>query len=68
MLPLLEETGVTRTRCLAGGAELLFGVMANAQAPDVARGLALYENHRLVCHTGKVHARPNRIVLRRGGI
>lgn len=41
---------------LAGGA-------AQGQTADAARGRALYENHCQVCHTGKVHARPNRIVL-----
>lgn len=59
---------MTKTLCLAGGAAFLFSVMANAQVPDAARGRALYENHCLVCHTGKVHARPNRIVLKRGDI
>lgn len=43
--------------CLAG--------VAYAQIPDPVRGRALYENHCMVCHTGKVHARPNRIVLSR---
>lgn len=43
--------------CLAG--------VVQAQIPDPERGRALYENHCMVCHTGKVHARPNRIVLSR---
>lgn len=41
---------------------------ALAQAPDARRGRALYENHCVVCHTGKVHARPNRIVYNRQDI
>jgi len=32
-----------------------------AEAPDIARGRALYENHCVVCHTQSVHARPNRM-------
>lgn len=38
---------------------------AHAQVGDATRGRALYENHCQVCHTGKVHVRPNRIVLSR---
>ena len=38
---------------------------AQAQLPDLARGRALYENHCQVCHTRKVHMRPNRIVMTR---
>ena len=67
-LPLPEETGITKTLCLAGGDAFRFGVMANAQLPDAAQGLALYENHCRVCHAGKVRARPNDIVLKRGVI
>ena len=40
----------------------------HAQVADVSRGRALYENHCQVCHTSKVHARPNRIVLTRSDI
>jgi mono/diheme cytochrome c family protein len=32
-----------------------------AQVPSVERGRALYENHCVVCHTSRVHARVNRI-------
>jgi len=38
---------------------------AAAQVPDAARGRALYENHCVVCHTEKVHSRPNRIAITR---
>lgn len=31
-----------------------------AQAADVERGRALYENHCQSCHTSKVHGRPDR--------
>lgn len=34
-----------------------------APAADMARGRALYENHCTVCHTAKVHTRPDRIPL-----
>ncbi|MDH3286911.1 MAG: cytochrome c [Betaproteobacteria bacterium] len=52
----------------AGGVlALVFGVAASlvsgAHVPDVERGRALYENHCVVCHTPKVHSRPNRIPL-----
>jgi len=46
---------------------LMLGVAASpvssAGVPDVARSRALYENHCVVCHTPKVHSRPNRIPL-----
>ncbi len=46
---------------------LVVGVAASpvssAGVPDVARGRALYENHCVLCHTPKVHSRPNRIPL-----
>lgn len=42
--------------------------VAQAQSGDAARGRALYDNHCQVCHTGKVHARPNRIVMTRRDI
>lgn len=32
-----------------------------AQMPDATRGRALYENHCVVCHTSKVHARAKRL-------
>ena len=38
--------------CLIGGAEVLA-----AEPPSVERGLLLYENHCIVCHTAKVHGR-----------
>ncbi len=34
-----------------------------AEMPNLERGRALYENHCVVCHTPKVHSRPNRIPL-----
>lgn len=36
---------------------------SGADVPDLARGRALYENHCVVCHTPKIHSRPNRIPL-----
>ena len=34
-----------------------------ADMPSLERGRALYENHCVVCHTPKVHSRPDRIPL-----
>ena len=34
-----------------------------AEMPNLERGRALYENHCVVCHTPKIHSRPNRIPL-----
>ena len=34
-----------------------------AELPDLERGRLLYENHCLVCHSSKVHGRPNRLPL-----
>jgi mono/diheme cytochrome c family protein len=39
-----------------------------AQVPDPSRGRALYENHCVVCHTSKVHARVNRIAISRAEV
>lgn len=50
------------------GALALAARTAHAQSADGQRGKALYENHCVVCHTGKVHARPNRIVFNRNDI
>jgi mono/diheme cytochrome c family protein len=36
---------------------------SGADVPNLARGRALYENHCVVCHTPKIHSRPNRIPL-----
>ena len=45
-------------------AVMVLGAMAaSAGAADAARGRALYENHCMVCHTPKVHTRPNRIPI-----
>ena len=42
----------------------VIGVAASAaEMPNLERGRALYENHCVVCHTPKVHSRPNRIPL-----
>lgn len=38
------------------------GVTA-AQAPNIERGRALYENHCQVCHTPQVHTRANRLPI-----
>ena len=39
------------------------GMVTDSRAADVARGRDLYENHCTVCHTPKVHTRPNRLPL-----
>lgn len=39
-----------------------------AQLPDAGRGKALYENHCVVCHTSKVHARVNRLPATRAEV
>jgi mono/diheme cytochrome c family protein len=39
------------------------GSAGAAEAPDLERGRGLYENHCQVCHTPKVHSRPNRLPL-----
>lgn len=38
-------------------------MVASAAAENLARGRALYENHCVVCHTPKIHTRPNRLPL-----
>lgn len=39
-------------------------VAANAaEMPNLERGRALYENHCVVCHTPKIHSRPNRLPI-----
>jgi hypothetical protein len=39
-------------------------VPANAaEAPDLERGRALYENHCQVCHTAQIHRRVNRLPM-----
>ena len=54
-------------RACRTGILLALGVAAStvsgAGVPDAGRGRALYENHCVVCHTPKVHSRPNRIPL-----
>lgn len=47
---------------------LMLTVAASAQVPNAERGQALYENHCVVCHTGKVHARVNRIAVSRAEV
>lgn len=42
--------------------------MAHAQLADAGRGRALYENHCQVCHTSKIHVRPNRIAVARSEV
>lgn len=57
------------TQVRAPSAAVAIGLLLAAQpvtdvaAADIARGRALYENHCVVCHTPKVHTRPNRIPL-----
>lgn len=36
---------------------------STAVAADKERGRALYENHCVVCHTPKVHSRPNPVPM-----
>jgi mono/diheme cytochrome c family protein len=38
-------------------------LVRSADVPSLERGRALYENHCQVCHTQKVHTRPNRLDL-----
>jgi mono/diheme cytochrome c family protein len=47
----------------AVGVLALSGAASTAEAADKERGRVLYENHCVVCHTPKVHSRPNRIPL-----
>ena len=51
---------------------LMLGVIhitgAHAQEPSIERGRALYENHCVVCHTSRVHARVNRMALSRAEV
>lgn len=47
---------------------MLFMPSAGAQVPSVERGRALYENHCVVCHTGKVHTRVNRLAISRAEV
>lgn len=42
---------------------VLSSVPSTGFAVDKERGRALYENHCTVCHTPKVHSRPNRIPM-----
>lgn len=58
---ILMVWGMLGALALAAGA-------ARAQSADAQRGKALYENHCVVCHTGKIHARPNRIVFNRNDV
>lgn len=52
-------------RVCALTAAMFFATQAAAQIPDPERGRMLYENHCVVCHTAKVHTRPNRIAVTR---
>jgi mono/diheme cytochrome c family protein len=56
-----------RARWAAGIAGFVLGTAAgaasSADVPNMERGRALYENHCVVCHTPKIHSRPNRIPL-----
>jgi mono/diheme cytochrome c family protein len=36
----------------------------SADVPDIERGRALYEHHCIVCHTAKLHRRPDPLPLR----
>ena len=46
----------------------LLSATATAQLADPERGRVLYENHCVVCHTQRVHTRPNRIALTRAEV
>lgn len=56
-----------RAASLLGLALAVAGVspapVRGAELPNLERGRALYENHCQVCHTQKVHTRPNRMIL-----
>jgi len=52
--------GVAGVLALAGAVAV---AASGAGIPDLERGRALYQNHCVVCHTPKVHSRPNRIPL-----
>jgi mono/diheme cytochrome c family protein len=57
---------VTVTSLLALGLALVAvspAPVPGAEVPNLERGRALYENHCQVCHTQKVHTRPNRMIL-----
>jgi mono/diheme cytochrome c family protein len=47
---------------------LCIPVVVNAQAPDIGRGRALYENHCQACHTPGVHSRINRLAITRAEV
>lgn len=58
-------------RLIALGASTIMALLsatATAQVADPERGRALYENHCVVCHTERVHTRPNRIALTRAEV
>lgn len=67
--PRRTLTGLRRRARLAtlGAATAMIFVTAPAaaQIADPARGRALCENHCMVCHTARVHTRPNRIAITR---
>lgn len=50
---------------LVAGLWLASGPAAAQSPADAERGRALYENHCQVCHTQKVHGRPDRLPLSR---
>lgn len=47
---------------------MLAPACASAQMPSAERGRALYENHCIVCHTGRVHSRINRLAVSRAEV
>ena len=68
--PHMRSTrGSTGVRALA--ALVLLGAAASAYAvldaysPNLDRGALLYEQYCIVCHTPRIHSRPNRIPLTR---
>ena len=64
--PWKTRTGLRSFAALTAlAAATLAAAPAFAQIADVARGRALYENHCVVCHTARVHSRPNRIAITR---
>jgi len=52
-----------RTAGALGFAAVMAAAVSAADMPSLERGRALYENHCVVCHTPKVHSRPDRIPL-----
>lgn len=59
----IHSIGAAAAVAAAAGVLGFFVAASTAEAVDKERGQRLYENHCVVCHTPKVHSRPNRIAL-----